>query len=230
VSRSIETLVGRQIRRWEAEIKARDQKARQPAPSIAFSRLVCAGGEEVARRVSERLEWGFFGREIVEQIEREHGLQHQLLAALDERVRGMIDRYVKDSVRKEKLTESDYLRHVVATLRTLGEGGMVVILGRGAPFILSADRTLRVLIVAPDASRAERLAKERGLPIDRAREQLASEDEERRDFLRQHFQRAQEDARHYDLVLNTSTLGNETAASLVIEALRGRFPDALRER
>jgi hypothetical protein len=40
---------------------------------------------------------------------------------------------------------------------------------------------------------------------------------------------AQEDARHYDLVLNTSTLGTETAASLVIEALRGRFPDALRE-
>jgi cytidylate kinase len=226
VSRSIETLVGRQIRRWEAEIKARDQKARQPAPSIAFSRLVCAGGEEVARRVSERLEWGFFGREIVEQIEREHGL----LAALDERVRGMIDRYVKDSVRKEKLTESDYLRHVVATLRALGEGGMVVILGRGAPFILSADRTLRVLIVAPDASRAERLAKERELPIERARQQLASEDEERRDFLWQHFQRAHEDARHYDLVLNTSTLGTETAASLVIEALRGRFPDALQER
>ena len=48
MSRNIEALVTRQIRRWEAEVKARDRKARQPAPSIAFSRLVHAGGEEVA--------------------------------------------------------------------------------------------------------------------------------------------------------------------------------------
>jgi hypothetical protein len=33
----------------------------------------------------------------------------------------------------------------VTTLATLGEQGRAVILGRGAPFVLSPDRTLRVL-------------------------------------------------------------------------------------
>lgn len=229
MSHNIEAMVSRQVRRWESAQKAKEPESRRRPPSVALSRLPHAGGEEVAECVAAKLGWATFGREIIDRIEQEHGLQRDLLAALDERMRGMVDRYLKDAVRKEKLTENDYLRHIIATIRTLGEGGMAVILGRGAPFILPADRTLRVLVVAPDAFRAERLAEAEGLSIERAREELSNQDEQRRYFLRQQFDVAQEDARLYDLVVNTATLNTETAANLVIDALRSRFPDALEE-
>lgn len=101
---------------------------------------------------------------------------------------------------------------------------MAVILGRGATVILAPEQTLRVLVVAPDADRIERLARVRGISRDEAAARLAQEDEDRAGFLRHHFGVEQNDPTLYDVVVNTGTLGVEGAAALVVEGLRRRFP------
>jgi cytidylate kinase len=98
-----------------------------------------------------------------------------------------------------------------------------VILGRGAPFILAPDRALRVLVTAPLDARIARATRAGGVSPEEARAALAHEEAERRQFLGFHFHVDPDDARLYDLVVNTATLGVDDAAAVVVEALRRRF-------
>ena len=121
---SLDELVERQVRRWEMQ-----QRASEPPPSpscVALSRQPHSGAAELAQRVAEKLDYGFFGIEIVDRIARERGIDRALVAELDERVRSTIDRYVLDSFRQRRFTESHYLRSVVRTVVTIGERGMAV--------------------------------------------------------------------------------------------------------
>jgi cytidylate kinase len=213
---TLEELVERQARRWEIQ-----QRTSAPPPSlscIALSRFPHSGAAELARSVAEKLDFGLFGIEIVDWIARARGIDRALVAELDERVRSTIDRYVLDSFHERRFSESQYLRSVVRTIVTLGERGMSVILGRGAPFVLGPKKALRVLVVAPFERRLEKLAKRESLSSVEAKLRLETEDERRQNFLAQ-FGVEPNDPSLYDLVVNTDSLGHDAAVTLVIDAL-----------
>lgn len=221
--RGLDAMVGEQIRRWEVETRRAAPPARRPC--VALSRLPFSGGSTVAERVAERLGFGVFGKEIVEQIAREHGVAERLVVGCDERIRSAIDRFVTDAFRVGGFAESDYLRHVVRIVSTLGERGMAVIVGRGAPYVLPPERALRVLVVAPRGARADRLAASVGLDQKAAEARVAALDKERDQFVRQQFGVEQRDPELYDITVNTGTLSVEAAAEVVVEAYRRRFPE-----
>jgi cytidylate kinase len=217
-------LIDRQMRRWALQHPV--AIAESPSPCVALARLRGSGGVEIGRRVAEWLDYGFFDKEIVDWIAREEGIQRQLVEGLDERVRSGIDRYVADAFQSHPFTESDYLRDLVRIVVTLGNRGMAVIAGHGAPFILPPERALRVLVTAPMSERVRRYAAAEGLDPAAAGARLAEEDAERREFYRAQFGVDQGDPLLYDLVVNTGTLSVEAGARLVVEALRSRFPPA----
>jgi cytidylate kinase len=222
---NIEVLIDRQMRRWDLQQVTEGPILRPPC--VALSRLPHSGAAEIGQLVAERLDYGFFGREIVDQIAGERGVQRQLVAGLDEKIHGTIDRYVADAFRVHAFTESDYLRHVVRVIATLGNRGMAVILGRGAVFILSPARALRVFVVAATSARIGRLAESRGLSHEQAAEMIGDEDARRREFFRHQFGVAPDDPLHYDIVLNTGTLSIDAAVDVIIDALSCRFPGAV---
>ena len=102
--------------------------------------------------------------------------------------------------------------------------GLAVLLGRGSPFILAEDRTLRVLVVAPRPWRVQRRVDETGESAEEATKQIEQDDESRQRFLRADFKVEPDDPRLYDLVVNTASLGIEGAAELIVQGLRRRFP------
>lgn len=208
------------MHRWQLQSRSRDENA---APCIAISRLPGSGGVAVGRRVAEWLDYGLFGREIVEEVAREMGVDHWVVAGLDERVRTSIERYVSDAFRSQRVTEGEYLRQLARTIATIGRRGSAVLVGRGAPFILSPEHALRVLLVASRPRRIARYAEVRSLSPDRAEAALAQEEERRREFARVQFGVDYTDPLLYDLVANTGTLSFEAAAGVIIDALRRRF-------
>jgi cytidylate kinase len=217
----LDELVRVQFQRWERN--RRSAAAERPQPCVTLSRLPGAGADEFGRRLAERLDYAFFGIEIVDRIARETGLRYELVAGVDEHVRGTIERYVVDAFRGARFTESDYLRHVVRTVAALGERGAAVILGRGSPFILPAERALRVFLTAPRAHRVERIAKQEQLSPEAAEARLSALDDDRRAFLVHHFRRDPDAPEHYDLMLNLGTLSLDAALDLCELALRARF-------
>jgi cytidylate kinase len=221
----VEVLIDRQIRRWDLQHVSEGPHVRPPC--VAISRLPHSGAAEIGQQVAARLDYGFFGREIIDQIASERGIQRQLLAGLDEKIHGTIDRYVADAFRVRAFTESDYLRHVVRAIATLGNRGMAVILGRGAAFILSPARALRVFVIAPTSARIDRLAESRGLSHEQAADRLGEEDAKRREFFRHQFGVAVDDPLHYDIVLNTGIVSIDASVDVMLAALGCRFPGAV---
>lgn len=222
MAQSIERLVERQVGRWR--VLSEIATPGKPLPCIAFSRLPGAGAAELGLRVAERLGWEFFGIEILDRIARERGIAPRLLEGLDEKVRSAIERQVVDAMGHPGLTENEYLHHVIRTITTLGERGGCVIFGRGAHLILSPERALRILVVAPRGVRAERLAKRRGVTAAEGWTLLADEEAARREFFRHHFDRDPDDPALFDIALNTGTLSMDVATDLVLATLRERFP------
>jgi hypothetical protein len=189
-------------------------------PLVAFSRWAGAFGDEVAARVAEWLDYGLFGAEAIDRLAADPELSARLEAGLDAAQRVAIGERVATVLARAPAAPAGLVR-VVATL---GERGMAVVLGRGAASILPPARALRVLVVAPEAQRAERMAQAQGIPLHEAVACTASADSARRSALRERFGIAAEDLTHYDLVLNTEALSIEATAALVVDALRRRFP------
>ncbi len=223
VSEKARIFADRQMRRWELQHPSAGGAAR-PSPCVAISRLPGAGGAEVGQLVARWLDYGFFGQGIVDEIARDVGVDHWVVKGLDERVRTAIDRFLADTFVRREFTEGDYLWHVSRTIATLGRRGSAVIVGRGAPFLLGSDQALRVFLVAPRAQRVERYARVKGLAAERAEEALSRAEARRAEFAEAQFGLRQDDPLHYDLVLNTASLGVEATAGVVVEALRKRFP------
>ena len=189
-------------------------------PLVAFSRWAGAYGDEVATRVAEWLDYGFFGAETIDLLAADPALAARLDSDLDAAHREAVDARVAAVLAKAPGAPPGLVR-VVATL---GERGMAVLLGRGAASILPSARALRVLIVAPEPLRIEREAQAQAIPLAEAAARVARADAARRAARRDRFGVAAEDLTHYDLVLNTEALSIEAAAALVVDALRRRFP------
>jgi len=219
---SIGELVERQARRWQKAHEDKIQKA--PKPSVALSRLPYSGATELAKKLGIRLDYGVFGREIVDQISTEEGVSKSLVADLDEHVETAIERHILDGFRHRNFTESDYLRDAVRIVSTLGLRGRTIVLGRGGVCILPAENTLRVLVVAPDEWRRARLAKIHSISADDAAKRLEHEDKGRNEFWRQNFGVDHTDSALYDMVVNTGTLSIDGAVDLVEAAFKQRFP------
>jgi len=222
--RSLDQLVDHQIRRWQLEAQRPAPRPRRPC--VALSRLPGSGADEFGQLLAERLGYGFFGIEIVDRIARKAGIQQELVAGMDERVRSAVEA-VLDGLRNRPapFSESDYVGRIVRVIATLGEGGSAVIVGRGSAYVLAPDRALRVFVVASPEDRVERLAKRHDLPLAEAATRLEREDAARRQFLQRSYRVDPDDASLYDLAVNTSTFGVEGCVDLVADVLARRWPE-----
>jgi cytidylate kinase len=94
----------------------------------------------------------------------------------------------------------------------------VVLIGRGTGCILPAHTTLHVRIIAPLPERIGYMGQWLRLTTSEAAEKVRSRDERRADFVRKHFRRSPADVYQYDMILNSSLLGEDACAELIATA------------
>jgi cytidylate kinase len=95
-----------------------------------------------------------------------------------------------------------------------------VIVGRGAGFLLPAETTVHVRVVAPLESRVAYLAQELRLTRPEAAEEVRARDERRANFLDRILALNLSDLTAYDAVVNSDRLGAEGAAQFIGWAVR----------
>jgi hypothetical protein len=116
------------------------------------------------------------------------------------------------------LTSEDHKRAIRGAIRETAEQGNVVIVSHGASVELAGSSdVLRVLITASAETRARRADPE-GRVTGAGLRAVRATDRARADFLRRFYRVRREASIHYDLVINTDTLGYEDAAALVVAA------------
>jgi cytidylate kinase len=234
MSRSIELLVDEQVRRWIAEREIADRASSYPPestgtperrqrPVICISRECGALGGRIGRLVAERLGFGFYAQELVDQIAKQAHVRRKVVESLDERRRRGVARWIDELVQIGRFTPSDYMNNLSELVLTLGRHGKSVIVGRGAFLLLDRHETLRVRFHAPLDWRIDQMAKNWNMPRADARATVIRIDAERVDFYRETFDIDVRDKEHFDLLVDTSTTTEEASTDVVVRAFQARF-------
>ncbi len=226
---SIHSIIDRQLRRWELERDARGAEPRPEEPGtplhpvITVSRERGSGGSRVAGLVAQRFEYELLDRDVIDRICNSSGIRRSIVESLDEHAKSQIAMWCEAIVQQHYADSSDYVRFLLETIRTLSELGGVVVVGRGANYIVGPGRGLHVRIVAPREDRIQRLVDDEHLTPRMASREVDARDHERSEFVRKLFGRDIENPAGYDLVVNTGCLTFEEAVSLVESAARAKF-------
>lgn len=191
-----------------------------PNFSIALSREAGARGTELARNLGERLGWAVYDNELLELIASNLNVRVSLLESVDERHISWLQETVEAFCDAASVREAAYVRQLVETMLSLGARGNCIIVGRGSPFVLPSATTLRVRVTAPLEDRLLHVCQQEHLSRLDAARYIARIDQQRTEFVVQHFHHDPAEASLYDLVVNSSRFPISECTELIVDALQ----------
>ncbi|TWU40142.1 cytidylate kinase [Novipirellula aureliae] len=215
------------IFKWvQAENTHRRLATRDPTkafgPYLALSRETGACGSEIAQKVAERLRWDLLDQEIVDYIEHHYGTPRCLIQGVDERHENWLCSIFTSRIGGLGFSGSTYTRRVTKLLLMAASHGDVVIVGRGARFVLPRNRGLSVRIVAPMDFRVNQVMREQGIGVKEAHRFVVERDHDRDVYIKDHFHQNASDPHLYDVVLNVGEMSLDDAADTIVESI-GHF-------
>ncbi len=219
---SLESIVNRQIRKWELEKKKaveQGEEAPKPKPVITVSRQRGSRGSYFAEKLAERLDYQLFHREIIDFICRDSGSRRKLIESLDEHVRPQLQLWLEGILKGRIVDTSDYMQWLVKSIFSIASHGGAVIVGRGANFILKLNGGFHIRIVAPRSCRISNLIEYAKMTVKEAEKEIENSDRERKDYIHKNFDCDIDDATAYDLILNTAYFDIESALDIAEASL-----------
>lgn len=185
---------------------------------IAISREAGSGGTEVAFRVGQRLGWRVFDRNIIDTMAERSRTPRDMLEVVDDSHPGWFFEAFGCWFNRRLVTQARYLVYLKSVLRDTLRRENLVVVGRGAQFLLPRENGLAIRIIASEAYRIEQMRKRHGIGFEEARAMIRRLDEERRRFVKQAFGRDSQDPYLYDLVINIERTGVDGATELIVAA------------
>jgi cytidylate kinase len=180
---------------------------------IAISETMGSRGVEIAGMVATTLGYELADREIIAKAADRFGETPTDVARAVEDKPTLWERL--------RETQHRYMAYVEATLLDMAASGRVVLVGRGAAFVLGRfPHVLRVRITAPEALRAARVRETQGLTDEGAADWIRDSDSERSSRLKFLYHRDWDDPLLYDLLLNTERIDVAGAAEIIAQTVR----------
>jgi len=201
---------------------------------VTVAREYGSGGGKIAQMVASRLGWKLLDRCLVEKIAETARVDPRVAEKFDERPDPWLDRLAEVFWQSPGLrgymggrTPERFDGEVAAqmTRRIIEEAaeiGDCVIVGRGSQCILQErEDVFHVFVYAPRDQRLARLLRrDPHLSKAEAEKQLATQDEIRAAYVRDHYAEDWQNRHLYHLMLS-SCMGEREAASIILSALHG---------
>ena len=224
---AIEQKAESNMRKWVQAEKTHKRLAQHDlqhhiGPYLALSRETGACGSEIAQKVAERLHWDLLDQEIVDYMEQHDGTPRCLIQRVDERHENWFSSILTSRIGGLGFCEATYTHRVSKLLLLAASHGHVVIVGRGARFILPRERGVSVRIVAPMDFRVDQVMREREIGEKEARRFVIDTDHDRDVYIKDHFRQKASNPHLYDLVLNVGDISLGNAADMIVESI-GHF-------
>lgn len=218
-----EALADRNIQKWLQAKHVQERLAKQKVednvgPYLVISRETGAGGSEIARKVGQKLGWDVLDKEIVDDLAQKYHTPRSLVEHVDERHVSWIEEVFTSWFKGQELSSAAYVIRLNRMLLLAAHHGNVVFVGRGARFVLPAERGLSVRILAPLDFRVEQVMLQQSMSAKEARRFVENTDRERERFIKDHYHHKAADPHLYDLVLNVEKLVQDDAVNLIVDA------------
>jgi hypothetical protein len=188
-------------------------------PCLFVSREMGAGGGQIARRVSESLGWEVLDKGIVETLASQYGTPRVVLDAVDEKKVGWLADMFNGWIEGHGFSQLSYVHRLGHLFNMAATRGNIVIVGRGARFMLPRKAGLSVRIVAPFNFRVEQVILRKGLAAADAHKLVAKSDLDRQAFIKTYFHQQIANPHTHDLIVNVEQLVQEDAVSLIVDAV-----------
>ncbi|MFC1692130.1 AAA family ATPase [Candidatus Latescibacterota bacterium] len=198
---------------------------------MTISRLVGSGGDLIAQKVAEDLDYEFVDNTLIVKVAERAGVSVEDAANFDEKYRSKTGEWLKSFMgprmgkimieEGKHLNPKTFVEYCKTVVQGLAERGNVVILGRGGQFILKdCEDAFHVRIVADKKFRVEHLKSSRGITEEDALELIKKTDHMRKVYIERYLKVNWEDPLAYNLILNTSKLGIDNVISITIDAVQ----------
>jgi cytidylate kinase len=210
---------------------------------ITISRQYGSGGDEVAARVCELLDYRYFDKRLMNQLAIEAGLSPTEVVDFSEdnyKVQGFLKRlFERRGARavarvstwtdgpggikiehEAELDEAQSITFVQSTIQAAYAMGNIVIVGRGGQALLAGKTdVLHVRIEAPLADRDLRVHEQEKLSLGYAQDVVVKHDRAAAAYLKRFYEIDWADPALYDLIVNTGKLGIEGAVQVIVRAV-----------
>jgi len=189
-------------------------------PCLFVSRETGAGGGEIARRAAERLNWHLLDKEILDQLSSQYGTSRVMLDVIDEKKIDWLADILNGWVEGNGFSQLAHVHRLHRLFVAAARQGSVVIIGRGARFMLPRQTGFSVRIIAPLHERVNRIVARRGVSSREARAYIERMDKQRDGFLKKYFHHDVTNPHLHDLVINTEQLGDESSLNLLLSGVQ----------
>lgn len=219
MNRSIEKIVEDQILQW-TKINTLPREKASEINVITLSREYGSGGVIIGEKLAAKLGYDLFHREIIQEMAQSANISDRIVRTLDEKGLSVLEESISSIVNERHLWPDQFLRHLMRVIGTIGKHGRAVIVGRGANFILPAEKILRIRVICPLPIRIANIAKRLGISEGEAHKQVLRTDADRRSFVRKYFYADISDPLLYDVVINTGRINYDTAVESIVAGLK----------
>ncbi len=194
---------------------------------ITISREFGSGGRTIGREVANALNIPFYDKELVDQVALESGFAPKFVEEHGEHSPGkslFSYAFAPQGVPgvMNGLSTADFLWNIqCSVILQLAEQGPCVIVGRNADYILK-DRAdcLHAFIHADKEFRADRIVRLYGESEKTPQARLNEKDKRRKVNYQHYTGRNWGQAHNYDICLDSSKLGIETCAKIIIDLVK----------
>jgi CMP/dCMP kinase len=199
--------------------------------SITISHQIGSGGAYLGKKLAERLGIPFLDRDILKEVARQLDLAENELEDREERLSTFWQNFTRlailtdpyMSIEKQWYLPSDerLFETERATIQRIANEYSAIFLGRCSWYVLrDHPRHVRLLVTANQPFRVKRLCDLFKLSEVEAEDRIKANDQEREDYIRTFTKQYWLDARHYDLCMDTSEVGLDTAVDLAEKCVR----------
>ena len=195
--------------------------------AINIGRQIGSGGKSVGEALARRLGVKLYDKELINLAAQESGLCPEIFEQADEKqshnrlatLLGYLRApFAGDGDTTANVLSGDALFKIQSdVIREVAAREPAIFVGRCADYILrDHPRALSVFITASEADRAARICGRTGCTEAEARQTMAHGDARRADYYNYYSMRTWGAAATYDLCANTSVLGIEATAELIL--------------
>jgi cytidylate kinase len=200
---------------------------------ITIARGYGSGGRTIGQMLSEELGIPYYDRDLLRFASDDSGINQELFAKADEKLKKSLLFKIARKVYKGELIPPDsddfvsndnLFNYQAKIIKELADTETCIIIGRCADFILKDHpNVVRLFVHAPLPDCINTLMEMTGKSEKEVEKQILEIDKHRADYYKYYTGREWENAKHYDLCLNSSKLGFGKCVEIVKSYLDIRF-------
>ena len=189
---------------------------------INIGRQFGGGGLGVASELGKKLGIPVYDRELITKAAQDSGFSAELFEQSDEKRRifslSSIFTSLISSPTENYMSNNGLFEIQCSTVRKIAEQGSAIIVGRCSDYVLrDMDCTLNVFLTSPLPIRVERICKRHDLDPEKAEALILQKDKAREEYYNYYTFGNWGVASTYDLCIDSSRLGIEGTADLIID-------------